>query len=236
MTSLSISHSPQKAERQAVISRCLPFAIFMGLLALRGLVGNALEGTASLNLPWLYAVQAGCAAIALLALRGQYGELREVPHSPAALLASVGVGLLVFWLWVLPVPAWMRLGETGVAFLPVDGLGATRWDLVLVRTLGAVVVVPIMEELFWRSFLMRWIDKRGFLNLPPASVSYLGVFLSSAVFALAHELWAAGFLAGLAYALLYRHLGKLWYPIVAHATTNLALAIWVVAGRHWDYW
>jgi len=93
-----------------------------------------------------------------------------------------------------------------------------------------------MEELFWRSFLMRWIDRRNFLSLKPASVSWFAVLASSAVFALAHELWVAGLLAGLMYAQIYRRLQNLWYPILAHATTNLALAAWVVHQRAWGFW
>jgi len=47
-----------------------------------------------------------------------------------------------------------------------------------------VLVVPLMEELFWRSFLMRWIEQRDFLFLAPASLSRFGVLASSLVFAL----------------------------------------------------
>jgi CAAX prenyl protease-like protein len=104
------------------------------------------------------------------------------------------------------------------------------------RVTGAVLVVPVMEELFWRSFLMRWIDRRGFLEMAPEQVSWVGILASSAVFALAHDLWLAGLLAGVVYALLYRQLGNIWYSIIAHATTNLALAGWVLWRGAWQYW
>jgi CAAX prenyl protease-like protein len=83
---------------------------------------------------------------------------------------------------------------------------------------------------------MRWIDRRAFLALAPAQVSWLGILASSAVFALAHDLWLAGFVAGVVYALLYRQYSNIWYPIIAHATTNLALAGWVLWTGAWQYW
>jgi len=64
----------------------------------------------------------------------------------------------------------------------------------------------------------------------------VGILASSAVFALAHDLWLAGLIAGLIYALLYRRFANLWYCIIAHATSNLALAGWVLWSGAWQYW
>ena len=60
--------------------------------------------------------------------------------------------------------------------------------------------------------------------------------LSTFVFMLAHTLWLAAIVAGLAYAWLYVRSGKLWLAIVAHAVTNAALAAWVIAGQRWEFW
>jgi len=57
--------------------------------------------------------------------------------------------------------------------------------------------VPVMEELFWRSYLMRWIDQHDFLALAPAAISLKAILVSGLVFGLAHHLWFAGILAGL---------------------------------------
>ena len=56
------------------------------------------------------------------------------------------------------------------------------------------------------------------------------------MFVLAHTLWLAAIVAGLAYALLYVRTGKLWVPVIAHAVTNGALGIWVLATRQWAFW
>jgi len=60
--------------------------------------------------------------------------------------------------------------------------------------------------------------------------------LTTFVFTLAHTLWLAAVIAGLAYALLYVRTGKLWVPIIAHAVTNGALGVWVVATARWSFW
>lgn len=165
-----------------------------------------------------------------------YRELQAPPRSLLAIAACIGIGLLVFALWIAPMPGWAHLGERAASFEPVQADGALRWDLIAVRLFGAVLVVPLMEELFWRSFLMRWIDRRRFLDLPPGATSAVAVLSACAVFALAHDLWLAGFIAGVIYALIYRRLANLWYAVIAHATTNLALGAWVVYCRAWEYW
>jgi CAAX prenyl protease-like protein len=146
---------------------------------------------------WVYAVQAGVALLALLACRTSYSELAAAPRLARSLAISVGAGIAVFPLWIAPMPGWLHLGAPVASFVPVDGDGLLRWERIGARALGAVLVAPLMEELFWRSFLMRWIDRRDFLSLTPASVSWFGVFASSAVFALTHDVWLARLIAGL---------------------------------------
>jgi CAAX prenyl protease-like protein len=222
--------------RRPVLLRALPFAVFILLLALRGAAQEHADWSGAWDQRWLYLLQAGGAGALLALFWRRYDELRAVPSSPGELLASVALGLAVFAFWVAPLPAWTRFGQSAASFLPLGADGSLRWDLIAIRCLGAVLVVPLMEELFWRSFLMRWIDRRDFLAAFPRDASWTALIASSAVFALAHTQWLAGFAAGLAYALLYRQRGKLWLSVLAHATTNLALAAWVLARRDWSYW
>lgn len=210
----------------------------MCILVLRGLDGASTWVATAFDVRWLYLIQVGLALLALMVLTSRYVELVDAPDSRRHVLLSIAVGIGVFVIWIAPIPAWMHQGGIGGgpgAFDPRDA-GVLRWDLVAARALGAVLIVPVMEELFWRSFLARWIDRRSFLQLDPKHLSLLAVLASSAVFALAHDLWATGFVAGIAYAALYRQLGKLWYAVIAHATTNLALALWVVREQAWSYW
>lgn len=222
-----------------VFVRCLPFAIFMVVLAVRGAVDGYVDTR------WLYAVQAGAAALALGLLWPHYQELRKDPyrrvqHSALAsgciFAVATLLGLLIAVMWVWLDAPWMRIGESSAAFIPTDESGQLQVALIATRLAGACLVVPVMEELFWRSFLMRWLDERNFLTLAPRLTSLFAWVASSAVFALAHEQWLAGLLAGLLFAAIYRYTGRLWSAITAHATANLALGIYVVHQRAWNFW
>jgi CAAX prenyl protease-like protein len=83
---------------------------------------------------------------------------------------------------------------------------------------------------------MRWIQAPVFQGVDPQRVGLKAVVLSTFVFMLAHTLWLAAVVAGLAYAWLYVKSGKLWLPVIAHAVTNGALGAWVLATRNWQFW
>ena len=146
------------------------------------------------------------------------------------------MGLAVFGLWIVLTEPWMIIGEPTARFRPLDGDGRLQWPLIAVRWIGAALLVPVMEELFWRSFLMRWIDSPRFESVDPTRVSAKALMLSTFVFTLAHPQWLAAVIAGLAYAWLYRRRGRLWTAVVAHATTNAALGLYVVTTRQWQFW
>ena len=203
-----------------VLSRVLPFALYMAFLAIEGNVAALLP---DLDGRWLYPVKVGAVALLLWAYRAHYSELFQRPDARWVVL------------WINLEGGWLDLGG-GAGFDPRDGGGAIRWELALPRLAGAALVVPIMEELFWRSFLLRWIDKPDFLALEPARLSLRALLIASVLFGLEHTLWFAGILAGLAYGWLYRASGNLWAPIAAHATTNLLLGVWVLSTGSWRFW
>jgi CAAX prenyl protease-like protein len=217
--------------------RVIPFVLFMVLLALRGQLptdGGALDPR------WVYGVSVLAVGGALAFFWRRYGELARPAHAPRlswrqAVLAVL-VGLLVFELWIELTEPWMMLGRPSASFRPVDAEGQLQWGLIAVRWVGAALLVPVMEELFWRSFLMRWVDKPEFESLDPGSVSPKAIALSTLVFMLAHTQWLAAIVAGLAYAWLYRATRNLWVPILAHAVTNGVLGVWVVFYGNWAFW
>ncbi len=224
----------QSLMRHAVLVRMVPFVLFMLLLALRGQVG---DGMAGLDARWLYGVQVAVVAAALVWGWRSYGELSKQLRPTASEWAiAVAVGLLVFVAWINLDAPWMMLGQASATFVPTNAVGALDWPLITVRVIGAVLVVPLMEELFWRSFLMRWVDDAQFERVAPSSVTAKAIVLSTFAFVLVHTQWLAAALAGLAYAWLYRRSGKLWLAIIAHAVTNAALAIWVLRTSQWQFW
>ena len=220
---------------RAALARVVPFAVFMLLLGLRGALPP--DGSWGIDPRWVYAVTVLVVGGLLAWWWRDYGELSTqlLPTLREAGLA-IAVGVLVFGLWIKLDAPWMRLGEATAAFVPLDAQGGLMWPLIGVRWIGAALLVPVMEELFWRSFLMRWIENGQFEAVVPQRVGLKAVALSTFVFMLAHTLWLAAIIAGLAYAWLYVRSGKLWLPVIAHAVTNGLLGVWVVMTGNWAFW
>jgi len=218
---------------RSALARCIPFAIFMVLLGVRGVLPAGL----GLDARWVYGLSVVLVGGALVWHRQDYGELarQNLPTLREALLA-VGVGLVVFALWITLTAPWMQLGTPTATFVPVDANGRLDLPLVAVRWIGAAIVVPLMEELFWRSFLMRWVDSPRFETVDPQRVTWRAMLISTFIFVLAHTLWLGAAIAGLAYAWLYVRRGRLWSAVIAHAVTNGALGIWVVMTGRWEFW
>jgi len=220
---------------RAALLRIAPFVLFMLLLALRGVLGS--WSWSVIDPRWLYAATVLLVGGLLWAWRSEYGELAvQTFPSRTEVALAVGIGLVVFVLWIhLDAPAF-RIGMPTAGFSPLDDTGQLQWSWVAWRWVGATLLVPVMEELFWRSFLMRWIDHVRFESVAPQRVRIKAVVLSTFLFMLAHTLWLAAVIAGLAYAWLFVRTGRLWVPVIAHAATNGALGVWVVATGSWGFW
>lgn len=220
---------------RAAVVRTVPFAVFMLLLGVRGMIPD--DGSWGFDARWVYGVTVVVVGGLLLHYRHEYGELftQTLPTVREALLA-VAAGLVVFGLWIMLDAPWMTLGEATAAFRPIDAQGALMWPLIVVRWIGAALLVPVMEELFWRSFLMRWVQSPQFETVAPQRVGLKAVVLSTFVFMLAHNLWLAAIIAGLVFAWLYIRTGRLWVAVIAHGVTNGLLGIWVVMTGNWAFW
>ena len=223
------------AWNRALLLRVIPFAAFMLLLALRGAAPD--DGAWGFDPRWIYGATVLVVGALLAVFWREYGELaRQNWPATRDLLMAGAVGAAVFGAWIVLDAPWMMLGEPSARFVPVDADGRLDGPLVAVRWIGAALIVPVMEELFWRSFLMRWIQHPRFEAVDPRRIGLKAIVLSTFVFMLAHTLWLAAVIAGLAYAWLYVRSGTLWAPVIAHAVTNGALGAWVVATGHWQFW
>ena len=213
--------------------RSLPFGLYIVFLVLEGLLPGWAPG---FDVRWLYPLKVGVVALALAMLWRHYEELKSYGLLPRHLLLSLVTGLLVFVLWIKLDAGWMLMGEVGDGFNPTNSAGQIDWLLVAFRIAGAALVVPVMEELFWRSFLQRWVQQHDFLALKPAQIGLKALLIASALFAVEHMQWLAGLIAGLAYGWLYIRTRNLWAPIIAHAVTNGVLGTYVVTTGHWSFW
>jgi CAAX prenyl protease-like protein len=138
--------------------------------------------------------------------------------------------------WVVPslfAPSSVTsLGASLAALSPV-----ARWTWIAFRVAAAVVTVPVAEELAFRGYLARRLVDREFDSVPFSAVTLLSVGLSSVAFGLMHgQHWMVGIVAGLVYAGTMRWKGRLSDAIVAHATSNLLLAVWVLSRGDWGQW
>ncbi|MCM2566553.1 CAAX prenyl protease-related protein [Janthinobacterium kumbetense] len=217
---------------RAALPRVAPFLAYLSFIAIADMLGRL--GVAAQDLRWLYVVKIGVVLGLLLYWRRSYTELRWTPLGARAILGALAGGVVVFLLWINLDASWMSIGKPDGFDPRTDG--RIEWSLVVLRIAGAVLVVPVMEELFWRSFLLRWIDKPDFLRADPRLASVKAFAISVLLFGFEHNLWLAGMVAGAVYSLLYMRSQSLWSPILAHGVTNGVLGLWIISGGHWIYW
>jgi CAAX prenyl protease-like protein len=215
------------------LARTIPFALFVGMMALDPVFQRILP--AQFDPRWLYGLRISMVVLALGVLWRFYDELRAFRRlARRDWITGLGVGAVIFVLWInLDFPP-LTLG-TGAGFDPRTGDGLAL-GLVATRLTGAALVVPIMEELFWRSFILRWLQNPHFLSVKPGSVGIRPLLFSSVLFATEHHLWFAGILAGLGYGWVYKRSGNLWVPVLAHAVTNGLLGTYVLLTGEWSFW
>ncbi len=160
-------------------------------------------------------------------------------------LASLAIGIGVFLIWIGPdalIPgyrdSWLFQNSiTGKlhSSIPPDLLSDPL--VLILRTLRAVVLVPIIEELFWRAWLMRWIINPDFQQVPMGTYSPKAMWITALLFASEHgPYWEVGLIAGLIYNWWMVRTKSLGDCILAHAVTNGVLCAYVLITGKWEYW
>ncbi len=202
-------------------------APFLAILAAT-MISRATSG----SFEWMYPLRFVAAAGALLFFRRKYASI-DWRFGWAAPV----IGGLVFALWIgldrFAGPHVESGMPAGLAALPA----AARIMWLVVRTLAAVVTVPIAEELAFRGFLLRRLISADFESVSLQCWSFLAVAGSSVAFGLLHgDRWIAGTIAGLLYAAVQRWRGRIGDAVVAHGVTNALIAVWVLWGGHWSLW
>lgn len=231
-TSTAVDASPET--QSGMWPRIFPFAAYMGFIGLSAvLVGSEAEGTFDV---WSYPIKTLVVAGLLVFFWSRFQELKSpIFVNWQEALVTVGVGLGVYALWVRMDWPWAIQGELSDynPFLAGPTLGIV---LAVIRIFGASVIVPIMEELFWRSFLIRYIVNANFETVRLGTFT-IGSFAATVVlFGLEHNLWLAGMMAGICYSGLLYWTGRLWPCIIAHGITNFVLGIHVLTTGEWYWW
>ncbi len=148
---------------------------------------------------------------------------------------ALAIGTAVFALWLLLEPAADgSKSALGMALAAMPPGEKTLW--LAFRVIGSVLVVPLVEELAFRGYLLRRLAGREGDDLNPGRFTWLPFLVSSVAFGLLHSRWLAGTLAGMAYALAYYHRGRLTDAVTAHMASNGLIALYVLAFGAWSLW
>jgi uncharacterized protein len=214
-----------------------PFVVFMALLALGELVSHFGDGLASWPLAepkyWIFPLQTVLCGVLLIWWWRSYDFRWN-----RGWLVGVAAGLFVLGVWVSP--QWLFGADARVGgFDPwfFGGGTAFRWN-VIGRVLRLVVVVPLVEELFWRGFLLRHLIRDPFHEIPFGTLNWRAFIAVALLFALAH--WGPDFWPALATGAIYNLVAtftrSLAACVIAHATTNLLLGVYIYRTQQWGFW
>ncbi|MGC9947176.1 MAG: CAAX prenyl protease-related protein [Bryobacteraceae bacterium] len=170
---------------------------------------------------------------------------RVTPRRPAFPIGSILLGAAVMAVWIAPDVLWrgyrdfwlFHNGITGVArsTLPVHLKSSAFF--IGVRVLESALLVPIIEELFWRGWVMRWVIRADFESVPVGQYTALSFWAVALLFAAEHgPYWEVGLVAGVVYNWWLVRTRSLADCILAHAVTNGLLAAYVLIFDRWQYW
>ena len=219
--------------RHPAIPYIAPFATFIAVMAI--------ERATGLPTTWMYPLRAVATLAVLLAVSRQ-----PLAARPAKPLASVVIGALVFALWIGPDvvfgPGYRHsvlfqnsITGSAVSSIPIV-LRTSIWFLIL-RTASCALLVPPVEELFWRGWAMRWLIASDFRKVPLGTFQSAAFWLVALMFAAEHgPYWEVGFATGIIYNWWMVRTRNLTDCIIAHAVTNGLLSAYILATHQFQYW
>lgn len=220
----------EKLASSPIHARVVPYV----LIVLLTFIQDSTEGPARY---WMYLAKMLLGLWCILEVRALVPEMRWAVSWEAAL-----VGILIFVIWVGLDPYYPKLNflfKQGEPWNPFKQFGpgsAAGWFFVGVRAFGSALVVPPIEETFYRSFLYRYLVRLNFRAMPLNQMHWLSFFVTSFLFGFAHYQWLAGVLCGLSYQWLVIRKNRLGDAMTAHAITNFLLGIYVPWHGAWQFW
>jgi len=223
-----------------VVARIAPFLVFLLLTAGQGRFG---AGSAY----WFYLAKTLVGLWLIWEIRPFVAEMRWAFSWEAVV---VGVGIFAVWVgisgeWTTQNSLWVKLGLAHAPTQPAlpwnpnlqFGAGtALAWLFIVTRILGSTFIVPPLEEVFYRSFIYRYLASQNFLSVPLTRFLPVPFLATAAAFGFSHNEWLAGILCGAAYQWLVLRRGRLGDAMTAHAITNLLLGVWIVWRGAWQFW
>ena len=248
--------SAGKSRRRALAAHVAPYLLWILPLVFSAIVPSAR----------IYAAKSLLCALLIAWLKPWRYYGRDEARPSRGSLFGVLAGLVVAALWIFPETPWLFERAPGfVSFynrwliMPPGAFPSyfnpdifpalpgrhpslayapwvCGWALTICKLLGSAFVISVAEEYFFRGFLYRWLRKGDFLSIDPARYDAQTFWLVVLVFGLEHDRWLAGMMAGAVYGWIVLRTGRLGPAIVAHATTNLALGVYVILSRQYGFW
>ena len=221
----AVSYSP-------AVPYVVPFAVFMALIGL--------------SLIWpMPALTDQILRLAVMAAVLYFVARPALDFHVKQWAGSLLIGVAIFVLWIAPdllFPSYRHsfLFDNALIGAARSSMPeAARHDIPVLwlRSLRAVIVVPIVEELFWRGWLMRWTIAPDFRRVPLGAYSALSFWTVALLFASEHgPYWDVGLVAGIIFNWWMIRTKSLGDLILAHAVANACLSAYVMAAGKWEYW
>jgi uncharacterized protein len=217
--------------RHATIAYTAPFLAFVGIMAIERLI--------PLPPQWLYPVRFLIVTSLIGALSWPYLSFR-----PSAPLASIAIGVAVFVIWAAPDVLfgyrhhWLFENSiTGSATSSLAPHLKANIGFMLLRSFSSAIMIPILEELFWRGWMMRWLIHHDFRAVPLGKYAPSAFWIVALLFASEHgPYWEVGLAAGIVYNWWIVRTRNLADCILAHSVTNAVLSAYVLVTGQWQYW
>jgi len=219
----------------AFMTRVLPFILFLILTTCQGRFGLASHF-------WFYAVKTLIGVGLITWMWSQVKEMRWRMSWEACC-----VGLACFLIWVGLDGVIPRLGalfgdaaeEKPWHWNPFEFFTdhpALAWTFVGIRILGSTLIVPPLEEVFYRSAVYRYWVAPNIESVLLNRFHFKAFLGTSILFGVVHQEWLAGILCGAAFQWLVLRKGYLGDAMTAHAITNALLGLYVVWTNSWQFW
>jgi CAAX prenyl protease-like protein len=213
------------------IAYVTPMAVFLGLIWV---------GTQSKSLyPAAYVARAVIVAGLLAYFWRHYTKIRWNYWWLGAIVGVIGI---VQWVgmqsWLANHFAWFKPDPDAFNPFATFKSPAVTYAFIAVRIASAVLVVPVMEELFWRDYLWRQIlAPNDFKLAGVGEFDWTPFLVVPLVFATVHGAWwPTAIVWALMIGGLLVYTKSLGACIIAHSVTNLLLAVYVLKEHAWYLW
>ena len=220
---------------KAYIAPFVIFVLLLGAIPLADSLAQKLHFSTNIGAQhWIFPLQTIVCAILLAAFWRKY-EL----HWPQRIFFTLGIAALIFLIWISP-QIFFRAAPRREGFDPTlfEKNRALFLAVIAMRFARLVIVVPLVEEIFWRGFLLRYFIAEDFLRVPFGAYSRGSFAAVTLGFMFEHAMvdWPAAFCAGALFNLVAYRTKNLGSCVLAHAATNLLLGLFILRTRQWGFW